>query len=157
MLIQFQHYLTYENIYLWINFGILPFWLMLILIPNSRITQIFVNSIILPLILSVTYIYVINQAILLDEPLLEIFKIYLTIENLYAVLATESFLLIFWIHFLALNLFLGSWVARDGIKYNIPKKLVFMPLIIIYFFGPAGLVFYWLFRIFYSKKLGFHD
>ena len=157
MLIQLQEYLTFENIYLFSNYCILPFWLLLILIPTSRIAQIFVNSIIVPLILSTTYIYVIYQAILLDEPFFDIFKLYLSIDNLYTIFATESFLLVFWIHFLALNLFLGSWVSRDAIKYNIPKKIVIFPLILIYFTGPAGLVLYWFFRIFYSKKLGLHD
>ena len=67
MIIQFQDYLTFENIYLWTNFGILPFWLMLIIIPNSKFTAFFVNSVILPLILSTAYIYVVYQAILLEE------------------------------------------------------------------------------------------
>jgi len=157
MLIQFQDYLSFENIYLWVNLGILPFWLMLIIIPNSKFTQIFVNSIVLPLILSVAYVYLIYQTILLDGPLLDVFKLYLSLDNLYTVFATETFLLIFWIHFLALNLFLGCWVSRDAIKYNISRGLVFIPLILIYFTGPLGLVLYWLFRIFYAKRLGFHD
>ena len=157
MLIQFQDYLSFENIYLWVNLGILPFWLMLIIIPNSKFTQIFVNSIVLPLILSAAYVYLIYQTILLDGSLLDVFKLYLSLDNLYTVLATETFLLIFWIHFLALNLFLGCWVSRDAIKYNISRGLVFIPLILIYFTGPLGLVLYWLFRIFYAKRLGFHD
>ena len=157
MLIQFQDYLTFENIYLWINFGVLPFWLMLIIIPNSRVTQIFINSIVLPLFLSTAYVYVVYQAILLDEPIFNIFKLYLSLDNLYALFSSENFLLIFWIHFLALNLFLGSWVSRDGVKYNMSRSLVSIPLILIYFTGPLGLVLYWLFRVFYAKKLGFHD
>ena len=157
MLIQFQDYLSFENIYLWVNLGILPFWLMLIIIPNSKFTQIFVNSIILPLILSATYVYLIYQTILLYGSLLDVFKLYLSLDNLYTVFATETFLLIFWIHFSALNLFLGCWVSRDAIKYNISRGLVFIPLILIYFTGPLGLVLYWLFRIFYAKRLGFHD
>ena len=157
MLIQFQDYLTFENIYLWTNFGILPFWFMLILIPNSKITRIFVNSIILPLVLATTYVYVIYQAILLDESMLDIFKLYLSLDNLYTVFATENFLLIFWIHFLALNLFLGSWVSRDGVKYNISRSLIFLPLILIYFTGPLGLVLYWLIRVFYAKRISIHD
>ena len=157
MLIQFQDYLTFENIYLWINFGVLPFWLMLIIIPNSKVTQILINSIILPLILSVAYVYVFYQAILLDEPLFGIFKLYLSLDDLYTVFATENFLLIFWIHFLALNLFLGSWVSRDAVKYNMTRGLVFVPLVLIYLTGPLGLVLYWIFRIFYAKRLGFHD
>ena len=157
MLIQFQNYLTFENIYLWTNFGVLPFWLMLIIIPNSKVTQIFVNSIVLPLILSSTYVYVFYQAILLEEPIFYIFKLYLSLDNLYTVFATENFLLIFWIHFLSLNLFLGSWVSRDGVKYNMPRKLIFAPLVLIYFVGPIGLVLHWLIRVFYAKRLGFHD
>ena len=157
MLIQFQEYLTFENIYLWINFGILPFWFMLIIIPNSKFTTFFVNSVILPLILSTAYIYVIYQAILLEEPIFNTFKIYLSLENLYTIFATESFLLVFWLHFLALNLFLGSWISRDGVKYNMPRGLVFAPLILVYFTGALGLVLYWIIRVFYSKKLSFHD
>jgi len=157
MLIQFQDYLTFENIYLWSNFCILPFWLMIIIIPNSKITQFFVNSIIIPLILSAIYVFVIYQAILLDESFVDLFKLYLSLDDLYTIFATENFLLVFWIHFIVLNLFLGSWVSRDGVKYNIPKKLVAVPLIIIYFSGPVGLLLYWLLRIFYAKKLGIHD
>ena len=157
MLFQFQEYLTFENIYLYSSFGVLPFWLLLILIPNSKITQIFVSSIILPIILSTAYIYVLYQSILLDEPFFDVFKLYLSIDNLYTTFATESFLLFFWIHFLALNLFLGSWVSKDSIKYNIPRKIIFFPLILIYFSGPIGLVLYWFFRIFYSKKIALHD
>ena len=130
---------------------------MLIIIPNSRITQIFVNSIIIPLILSAALAYVIYQAILLEEPMFDIFKLYLSLDDLYAILSSENFLLILWIHFLALNLFLGSWVSRDAIKYNISRSLVTLPLLLIYFTGPIGLVLYWFLRVFYAKKLGFHD
>ena len=154
---QFQNYLTFENIYLWTNFGILPLWFMLIIIPNSKFTKFFVNSIIVPLILSATYTYIIYQTILMDEPIFYFFKLYLSLDNLYTLFATESFLLVFWLHFLALNLFLGSWISRDGIKYNMPRSLVFAPLILVYFTGPLGLVLYWMIRVFYAKKLGFHD
>ena len=157
MLIQFEEYLTFENIYIYSSFGVLPFWLLLIIIPNSKITQFFVNSIILPIILSTAYIYVLYQSILLGEPFLDIFKLYLSLDNLYTIFATESFLLLFWIHFVALNLFLASWISRDAFKYNIPRKLTGISLIIVYFTGPIGLVLYWLFRTFYAKRLSLHD
>ena len=157
MLIQFQEYLTFENIYVWTSFGILPFWVMLIIIPNSKFTKFFVNSIILPLILSTAYIYVIYQTVQLDEPISNIIGLYLSLDNLYAVFATESFLLIFWLHFVALNLFLGSWISRDGIIYNMSRSLIFVPLILVYFTGPLGLVLYWILRVFYAKRLSIHD
>ena len=157
MLIQFQDYLTFENIYLWTNFGILPFWLMLIVIPNSKVTNFFVNSIIIPLFLSCAYVYVIYQIILLGDSIIDIFLLYLSLDNLYTVFATESFLLLFWLHFIAFNLFIGSWVSKDGIKYNISRSIILVPLILIYFTGPVGLALYWVIRIFYAKRLGFHD
>ena len=157
MLIQYQEYLTFENIYLWTNFGILPFWLMLIFIPNSRITKIFINSVILPLIISSAYIFIIYLMILSDESMSDFFKLYLSLDNLYTLFATEGFLLVFWLHLVALNLFLGSWISRDGIKYGISKKIVFIPLVLIFFTGPLGLVLYWFIRVFFAKRLGFHD
>ena len=157
MLIQFQEYLTFENTYVWTNFGILPFWVMLIIAPNSKVTQFFVNSIILPLILSSAYIYVIYQTALLNGSLYDIIGLYLSLDNLYTVLANENFLLIFWLHFVTLNLFLGSWMSRDGIKYNMSRKLMFVPLVLVYFTGPLGLVLYWIIRVFYAKRLSFHD
>tara|TARA_B100001123_G_C15213809_1_gene988374 strand:- start:525 stop:998 length:474 start_codon:yes stop_codon:yes gene_type:complete len=157
MLTQFENYFTFENIYLWVNFGVMPFWFMLIIIPNSRITQLFVNSIVIPIILAAAYVYVIYQGFLLDESIFNVLKLYLSLDSLYTIFASENFLLIFWIHFLTLNLFLGSWVSRDGIRYNIPRSIVAIPLILIYLTGPLGLVLYWLFRVFYAKRLGFHD
>ena len=157
MLTQFQDYLTFESIYLWTTIGVIPFWLMLIFIPSSRITQIFVNSIFLPLILGALASYVIYMVVLLDESLLDIFHLYFSLESLYTIFAVEGFLLSFWLHFLALSLFLGSWVSRDGIKYNIPRSILVFFIILIYFTGPVGLVFYWMIRVFYSKKLGFND
>ena len=157
MLIQFHQYITLENIYLWSNFGILPFWLILLVIPNSKVTQFFLNSIIIPLIITCAYSYIVYQSFLLENSLIDLFKIYLSIENLYTAFATESFLLIFWLHFLALNIFLGSWISLDGVKYNIPRGVVALPLILVYLTGPLGLVLYWLIRVFYAKKIGFHN
>jgi hypothetical protein len=157
MLSLFKEYLTFDNIYLWTNFGVIPFWIMLIAIPKSRISRILINSVILPLIFGALYIYVIYLAILQKDPFLDIFKLYLSMEYLYTVFSSESLLLIFWLHFLTLNLFLGSWVSRNSVYYNMPRSLVAIPLVLIYFSGPVGLVLYWFIRIFYAKKIGMHD
>jgi hypothetical protein len=157
MLIQFQEYLTLSNIYLWATLGVLPFWLILIIIPNSNITKFLLNSILLPLIISGIDIYVIYQAFLLGEDFFEIFNLYLGLENLTVVFSTETFLLIFWLHFLILNILLGTWVSRDSLKYSIPKPFVILTLLMVYFVGPIGLVFYWFFRVFYAKRISLYD
>ena len=157
MLTQFQNYLTLENIYFWSNFGVIPFWLLLIIVPNSKITGILVNSILIPLILSSLYVYLGYQMIVAEENLINIFNLYLSIDNLYSLLSSEKFLVFFWLHFLALNIFLGSWVSKDSLKFNVSRYITIISLILCYFCGPVGLVFYWLFRIFFAKKISLHD
>ena len=157
MLAQFQDYLTFKNIFLYVNFGIIPFWLMLIFIPASKFTKIIVNSVIIPLILASTYVYVIYKAFLLEESFLQLFQLYLDMDNLYALFSVESFLLIFWLHFLSINLFVGNWIANDSKIFNVSKLFVILSLLMTYFTGPVGLVFYWFVRIFYSKKINFYD
>ena len=158
MLNELQNYLTFESIYLWANFGVLPFWLMIIFVPYLKITRILVNSIIIPLLLGSAYCYVVYQGILFENIFfIESFNLYQGLDNLYAILSNEIFLLIFWLHFLALNIFLGSWLSRDAIKYNIPRGTVFVPIVLVYFAGPLGLVLYWFIRIFYAKKISLYD
>ena len=58
MINNIQTYLTYENIYLIANWGVLPFWLMLIAAPNNSTTKVLVHGIVAPLLLAVAYIFV---------------------------------------------------------------------------------------------------
>ena len=70
---------------------------------------------------------------------------------------SEAFLIMFWTHFLAVNLFCGAWIMKDSQKLFISKYLVFTPLIITYFIGPIGLVVYWVIRMFYAKRISLLD
>ncbi len=148
--------LSYENIYLMANWGVIPFWLLLIIIPNHSVTNFFVQSIIVPLILAGTYIFIAYD-IFLEGNILDSFELYGGLDGLYSMFSSEAFLLIFWIHFLAISLFLGAWIARDSIKYMVPKFFVIISLILTYFTGPVGLFIYWFFRIFFAKKINFND
>lgn len=156
MLENIEILLTVENIYLIINWGIIPFWLMLVFFPNLSVTNFLVNSVIVPLLLSTAYAYLAYK-IFLDGNILSGFNLYNGIEDLYAVFSDELFLLIFWIHFLTLSLFVGAWISRDSRRYNISKPITMISLVITYFSGPVGLLFYWSFRIFFSKKINFNE
>ena len=46
-----------ETIYLVANWGVIPFWFLLIIFPNHGITSFFVQSIIAPLLLATGYAY----------------------------------------------------------------------------------------------------
>ena len=143
------HFLTFENIYLLANWGIIPFWIMLIILPNHVVTNFFVQSIIVPLLLAAAYGYIAYN-IFLDGNILDGFELYSGLDGLYSMFSNEAFLLIFWLHFLAISLFVGAWIVRDSTRFIIPKFFVLISLFLTYFTGPVGLLFYWFIRIFFS-------
>ena len=148
--------LTYENIYLVANWGVIPFWLLLIFIPYNQLTNFLVQSVIAPLLLAVGYTYL-SYRIYQEGNIFDGFELYSGLDGLYSMFANEALLLIFWLHFLAISLFAGSWIVRDSKRYLIPKVITVPSLILTYFSGPVGLVIYWFFRIFFAKKISLND
>tara|TARA_B100000965_G_C18991620_1_gene498491 strand:- start:49 stop:471 length:423 start_codon:yes stop_codon:yes gene_type:complete len=138
------------------NWGVIPFWLLLIILPNHSVTIFFVQSVIAPLILAAAYAFVAYD-IYLEGNILDSFELYSGLDGLYSMFSSETFLLIFWIHFLAISLFLGAWIARDSSRYMVPRFFVIISLVLTYFTGPVGLLIYWFFRIFFAKKINFND
>jgi hypothetical protein len=145
-----------ENIYLIANWGIIPFWLLLILVPNNGLSNFLAQSIIAPLLLAIGYVYL-SYNIYLDGDIFDGFELYSGIDGLYSMFANETLLLLFWLHFLAISLFAGAWMVRDARKYFIPKILLIPSLILTYFTGPVGILIYWFVRIPFAKKISFND
>ena len=148
--------LNNEKIYLIANWGVMPFWLLLIILPNHGVTNFFVQSIIAPLLLASAYSFVAYN-IFLEGNILDSFELYRGLEDLYSMFSSEAFLLVFWLHFLSISLFLGAWISRDSQRYMVPRFFVIISLILTYFTGPAGLLIYWFIRIFFAKKINFND
>ena len=149
-------YITVENIYLAANWGVIPFWLLLIFVPNHGFTNFFTQSIIAPLLLAIGYIYL-TFNLYLEENIFDGFELYSGLDGLYSMFANEILLLVFWLHFLSISLFAGAWIVRDARKFLIPKIITIPSLILTYFSGPVGLVVYWFIRIFFAKKISFND
>ena len=150
------HFLNYENIYLIANWGVVPFWLLLIIFPNNNLTVFFTQSIVVPLFLGAAYIFI-GYNIFLEGNILDSFELYKGLDGLYSMFSNEGLLLIFWLHFLAISLFVGAWIVRDSRRYVIPRIIVIFSLVTTYFSGPIGLFIYWFFRIFFAKKISFND
>ena len=148
--------LTPENIYLAANWGVLPFWMLLIFAPNNGITTFLTQSIIAPLLLAIGYSFL-SYNLYLEKNIFDGFELYSGLDGLYSMFANEILLLVFWLHFLAISLFAGAWIVRDARRYLIPKIITIPSLVLTYFSGPVGLVIYWFLRIFFAKKISFDD
>ena len=157
MIEEIYNYFTLEMLYYWVNLGVLPFWLILIFFPNSNLSRYFVASIFPILILSGSYVFILYKSYLNSYDFVNNFSLYLGIDRLSDLFTDRSYLMMFWIHFISINLFTGGWIVRDSQKLSINKILVSIPLVITYLIGPIGLFFYWLIRIFYTKSINLYD
>ena len=157
MIEQIYAYFTIEILYFWVNLGVLPFWLILIFFPSSNLSRFFVTSIFPIFLLSGTYIFVLYKSFIGSYDFLSNFELYLSISNLSNLFSNNLFLMLFWIHFVSINLFVGGWIVKDSQKFYINKILVSFPLIITYLIGPLGLFIYWLIRIFYAKSINLYE
>mgnify|MGYP001240022139 CR=1 FL=1 len=157
MILEIYNFFTIEMLYYWVNLGVLPFWFILIFFPQSNLCKYFVTSIFPILILAGCYIFMIYKSYLNSYDFFQNFNLYLGIDELSELFADNLYLMIFWIHFIAINLFTGGWIVKDSQKYFINKFIIIFPLIITYLIGPLGLFIYWIIRIFYSKSINLYD
>jgi hypothetical protein len=57
-----------------------------------------------------------------------------------------------WIHYLAFDLFIGSWEVRDAQRLGLNHLLVIPCLALTFLFGPIGLMLYFLIRLAAKKQ-----
>ena len=157
MIEQIYNYFTIEMLYYWVNLGVLPFWLLLIFFPQSQLCRYLVTSIFPIFVLSGAYIFMLYKSFLNGYDFYGNFDLYLGINEISNLFSDKTFLIMFWIHFISINLFTGGWIVKDSQKFSINKIILIIPLIVTYLIGPLGLFIYWLIRIFYAKSINLYD
>ena len=157
MIEQIYTYFTIETLYMWVNLGVLPFWFILIIFPQSHLSRIFVTSIFPFFILSGVYIFILYKSYLIGYDFDSNFTLYLGLSELSRLFEDHLYIMIFWTHFIAINLFIGGWIVKDSQKFSINKVLMAVPLIVTYLIGPIGLFLYWIIRIFYAKRISLYE
>ncbi len=157
MIEQIYNYFTIEMLYYWVNLGVLPFWLILIFFPQSHLCKYFVTSIFPIFILGGSYLFMFYKSYLNSYDFSGNFDLYLGINSVSELFTDKTFLMMFWIHFISINLFTGGWIVRDSQKLSINKIVMIIPLVITYLIGPLGIFIYWLIRIFHAKNINLYD
>jgi len=65
-----------------------------------------------------------------------------SIEQVRALFASDSALAAGWLHYLAFDLFVGSWIVKEGLQRRIPALLILPCLPLTFLFGPLGLLLF---------------
>ena len=157
MIEQIYNYFTTEMFYLWVNIGVLPFWILIIFFPQSHLCKYLTTSIFPIFLLSAAYIFILYKAYLGSFDFANNFSLYLGLSSVSELFRDDYYLLMFWTHFVAVNLFIGGWILKDAQKLYVNRILLAFPLIITYLIGPIGIFIYWIIRIFYAKRLNLYD
>jgi hypothetical protein len=139
--------MTPERIFSLANSTALLGWLILIFAGRIRWAAALVSGALLPLIFAVLY------AGLIAAHWGETQGGFSTLSGVAALFENRWLLLAGWVHYLAFDLFIGSWQVRDAANFRIPHLAVIPCLILTFLFGPAGLLLYFVIRSAKTKSL----
>ena len=142
--------MTLELIFNGANLFVLPFWALIIFLPKWGITKKIISSFIPFVVLAALYIYLFvisitpeNAAALSNPKLADIARFF----------ADERAAATGWIHFLALDLFLGRYIYLEGQRTGVWTA---HSLILCLFAGPMGLLShiltYWTSQKFFNNS-----
>jgi hypothetical protein len=133
-----------ETLFSAANMLAMPGWLLLVFLPRWRYSAGLIASCLLPGILAICYggLFAANFR---SQP--EGFAAFNTLAGVKSLFQNDSLLLAGWIHYLAFDLFVGSWEVRDSQRLAIPHLLVIPCLVCTLMLGPAGLLAYFLLRL----------
>jgi hypothetical protein len=122
-------------------------WMALIVLPGRRWMAEIVAAWIVPGIFAVMYIAILASAWKGSA------GGFSTLPDV-ATLFTQPWLLLAgWIHYLAFDLFVGSWEVRDARARGVPHLLVVPCLVLTFMFGPAGWLLYRLISAKYGDRI----
>ena len=65
-----------------------------------------------------------------------------SIEEVRNLFANDTALAAGWLHYLAFDLFVGTWIVRDGLARGLHPLLLLLCLALTFLFGPTGLLLY---------------
>ena len=122
-------------------------WLLLAALPGHRLVPKLITGALLPLCLAVVY------AVVLLGHLGEGGGGFGSLEAVAQLFSNRWALLAGWVHYLAFDLFIGSWAVRDSQQSGVPRLVMLPVLFATFMLGPVGLLLYFAARGAWSRKL----
>jgi len=128
-----------ETVFTIANNGILIFWLLLIVAPRWKGTDLLVHSMAVPVVIGLTYAWLIARAFMGEGAPGASFS---SLQGVMAFFTSPVAATAGWIHYLVFDLFIGAWEVRDAQRRGISHWAVVPCLIVTLLFGPVGFLLY---------------
>jgi hypothetical protein len=136
-----------ERIFSLCGMLVLPGWLLLIFLPRWKWGARLICPVVIPLLLALVYLWLVATTFgRAQGGFGSLAEVSLLFQNPRALLAG-------WIHYLAFDLFVGSWEVRDARRAGVRHLLVVPCLVLTFLFGPVGLLLYFALRAGLRRKL----
>ena len=126
---------------------VLPGWLLLVFLPRWKWTARLVCPVVLPGLLAVVYLWL--AATTLGRTPGD----FGSLAGVSQLFQNPRALLAGWIHYLAFDLFVGSWEVRDAQRVGLHHLLVVPCLVLTFLLGPVGLLLYFALRAGLRRRL----
>jgi hypothetical protein len=124
-----------EYLFVAVNALVVPLWLLLALAPRWRHT-LRVTAGIGPATLAIFYVVLLLRGVGQGG------GSFASLADVRRLFDTPVWLLAGWVHYLAFDLFVGSWQVRDAQRLGLSHLFVLPCLLLTFLFGPAGLLAY---------------
>jgi len=124
-----------ENFFQATNTVALVAWIALVVFPHSRVVSATLCGLVVPALLAAAYVSVIGWKLTTDGPPPENV---MTIAGLRKIFQDDWVFAAAWTHYLAFDMVVGAWIARDGVRLGIRWPVRTLALVLTFLAGPAG-------------------
>ena len=128
------------------NILILLAWGTIIILPKQKLSKVLISFPWIPLGLSFFYVYF----IFISGGIMEAdFSSLDGIVSLFKKATPES-AAAGWLHYLAFDFWVGTWIIKHSRKRKISHKIIMLPLLFTFMLGPVGILIYSLLLLAYK-------
>lgn len=134
-----------ERLFSLANSAALLGWAILIFLPRRYNAIFFIPQFLLPFGFGLIY------AGLIFANVYTVDGGFGSIADVRALFSKDELLLAGWLHYLAFDMFIGAWIARQSDALGLPRLLQAPILLATFMFGPVGLVLFLAMRPLYRR------
>ena len=125
----------------------MPMWLLMIILPKWKSTQLLMDYKVVPICLSIIYVIFISIGMNKNGS----FPDFSNLNSVMHLFTEENMVLAGWIHYLAFDLLIGMWMI-DKNKILKINQLVMAPILFCTFMlGPVGFLLFTIIKTFYKS------
>ena len=116
-------------------------WILLAILPDRRWVTRSVTGTAMPVLFAVAYVAIVIAV------LPHASGSFSTLAEVMELFANPWLVLAGWLHYLAFDLLIGTWEARDSVEHGVPRWALVPCLFLTLMFGPAGWLVYRVVRL----------